>query len=306
MHAITRSLAAIVTAVIGVALAPAAIAQDKIQPYMLAYEGSGDLAAEVAKVKQKLDASGFVVLGSYQPYADAEVIGVTSEALKKTAAAEKNGAFAAVARVAVTVIGGKAQVSYQNPTYMAAAYRLDATLDEVGAALKAALGAVRPFGTTEGRAVKDLKGYHYLVGMEYFDDFYELAKHKSYEDAVKTVEANLARNVGGAAQVYKLEIPGKQVTVFGVSRAAATDKNANDKTIMADTVDKNFDIKTTAYLPYEIVVDGKDVRALHMRFRMSVWHPDLTMGTFSKIIASPGAIEKLLKDVAGGKKSSTF
>lgn len=301
-----RGLAATVITVAALGTSASAIAQEKIQPYVLAYEGSADLATEVAAVKDKLTAAGFEVLGSYSPYPEAQVIGVTSEALKKTAAAEKNGAFAAVVRAAVTMVNGKAQVSYQNPTYMAAAYRLDATLDEVGAALKTALGAAKPFGTTEGRAAKDLKGYHYLVGMEYFDDYYELAKHKSYEDAVKTVEANLAKQVGGAAQVYKLDIPGKQITVFGVSRAQAKDKNANDKVIMADTVDKAFDIKTTAYLPYEIVVDGKDVRALHMRFRMAVWHPDLTMVTFGKIVSSPSAIEKLLKDVAGGKKTSTF
>lgn len=306
MHTLIRGLAATAIAVATLAAPAIATAQDKLQPYVLAYEGSGDLATEVAKVKTKLGGAGFELLGSYQPYAEAQVLGVTSEALKKAAAAEKNGAFAAVARVAVTVVGGKAQVSYQSPTYMAAAYRLDATLDDVGAALKTALGAAKAYGTAEGRSAKDLKSYHYLVGMEYFDDYYELAKHKSYEEAVKTVEANLAKQVGGAAQVYKLEIPGKQVTVFGVSRAQAKDKNANDKTIMADTVDKTFDIKTTAYLPYEIVVDGKEVRALHMRFRMAVWHPDLTMVTFGKIVASPAAIEGLLKDVAGGKKTSTF
>lgn len=306
MKTIIRGLAASVLATAALVIAPMTQAQDKLQPYVLAYEGSGDLAAEVGKVKDRLTAAGFEILGSYQPYADAEVIGVTSASLKQTAAAEKNGAFAAVVRVAVTLVGGKAQVSYQHPTYMAAAYRLDASLEDVAAALKASLGAAKRYGTAEGRSVKDLKGYHYLVGMEYFDDFYQLAKHKRYEDAVKTVEANLAKKVGGAAQVYKLEIPGKQVTVFGVSRAAATDKNANDKTIMADTVDKTFDIKTTAYLPYEIVVDGKEVRALHMRFRMAVWHPDLTMVTFGKIVASPAAIEALLKDVAGGAKNSTF
>lgn len=306
MKTIIRGLAATVFATAALVIAPMTQAQDKLQPYVLAYEGGGDLAAEVGKVKDRLTAAGFEILGSYQPYADAEVIGVTSASLKQTAAAEKNGAFAAVVRVAVTLVGGKAQVSYQHPTYMAAAYRLDASLEDVAAALKASLGAAKRYGTAEGRSVKDLKDYHYLVGMEYFDDFYQLAKHKRYEDAVKTVEANLAKKVGGAAQVYKLEIPGKQVTVFGVSRAAAIDKNANDKTIMADTVDKTFDIKTTAYLPYEIVVDGKEVRALHMRFRMAVWHPDLTMVTFGKIVASPAAIEALLKDVAGGAKNSTF
>jgi hypothetical protein len=53
-----------------------------------------------------------------------------------------------------------------------------------------------------------------------------------------------------------------------------------------------------AYYPYEILVDGKDVEALHMRFRMAVHFPDLSMmgeHGFTKLMSSPGATEDALE-----------
>ncbi|MDI3259534.1 MAG: hypothetical protein QJR02_07540 [Sinobacteraceae bacterium] len=279
-------------------------AQSPIQPYVLAYTAQGDLSAEAEKVKSKLVAAGFAVLGAYSPYSDAWVAGVTNDAMKQAAAKDPLGAFAAVEHVAITKVGGALQVTYLNPEYMAAAYQLTSNYADVLAAMQKALGAQQMFGTKEGRTPDQLREYHYMLGMEYFKDVYKLGHHNSYEDAVKTVDANLRKGVGGAALVYRLEIPGRQQTLFGVSRANVTDQRANDRHIMQETVDQMFQIKTTAYLPYDMLVNGQDVVALHMRFRMAVWHPDLTMGTFGKLITSPGAIEELLTQIAGGKKQN--
>ena len=49
-----------------------------------------------------------------------------------------------------------------------------------------------------------------------------------------------------------------------------------------------------AYFPYEILVNGSDVEALHMRFRMAVHFPDLSMmgeHGFTKLMKSPPATE---------------
>jgi hypothetical protein len=66
----------------------------------------------------------------------------------------------------------------------------------------------------------------------------------------------------------------------------------------------DFDeLKGTAYLPYEIMVDGTDVVALNMRFRMAVHYPDLKMmgkNSFMTLMSSPGAIQKALTAAAGG------
>ena len=52
--------------------------------------------------------------------------------------------------------------------------------------------------------------------------------------------------------------------------------------------------KHVSFLPYELLVVGKKVRMLHGRFRIELSFPDLTMGTFTKIMSTPGEIEDLL------------
>lgn len=270
-----------------------------VQPYVLAYSVEGTVASEMGVVRGKLAAAGFEVLGQYSPYPGASVIGVTSAELKSMGAKTALGGFGAIEHVSLTAAGNQVQVSYLNPLYLAAAYQLDGDGADTAAALKAALGAEKTFGTEKGREPADLRKFNYMVGMEHFEDHYKLASHKSYADAVKAVEDNLAKRVGGASLVYRLDIPGKEQTIFGVSRANVTDQRANDKHIMFEVVDQSFATKTTAYLPYQIMVNGKETLALHMRFRMAVWHPDLTMITFGKLMSSPGAIEDLLAKVAG-------
>lgn len=297
MNRISKSLAAACTL-----LAASVAHADNLQPYVLAYTEAGAVETTVATVKDKLTAAGFEIVGEFSPYDGAHVVAVTGADLKSVAAKSQYGGFGAVQHVAVTQTNGQNQVSYLNLRYLAAAYRLGDSLSATAGQLESALGARQQYGTEKGRSADDLKSFHYMVGMEHFDDFYQLGQHKSYEEAVSTVEANLNKGVGGTALVYKLEVPGKKQTVFGVSRAKVGDERANDKHIMADTVDKMFEVKTTPYLPYQILVDDKDVIAMHMRFRMAVWHPDLTMVTFGKLMSSPGAIEDLLRQVAGGKK----
>ncbi|MES0875237.1 hypothetical protein [Sinimarinibacterium thermocellulolyticum] len=275
-----------------------------IQPYVLAQTTTGELQAAVQSIKDKLSGAGFQIVGEYAPYAGAHVVAVTEPALLQAAAATPYGGFGAVEHVAATQVDGVIQVSYLNLDYLAAAYRMDADLSASKQRLAEALGAEKTFGAEQGRSPEQLRNYRYMVGMERFDDFYRLGTHPSYEAAVDTVTRNLEKQVGGAALVYRVQIPGKQQTVFGVSRARVSDTRANDKTIMADTVDQKFDIKTTAYLPYQMMVAEREVIAMHMRFRMAVWHPDLTMATFGKLITSPGAIEELLRKIAGGKRDA--
>lgn len=284
---------------------PLAEADEGLMPYVLAYTTKGDAIAETNKVRSKLTASGFSVVGSYAPYAGATVLAVTSEPMRQAASKDRMGGFGAVEHVAITEGEGGLQVSYLNPAYLYAANRIASNPAALTASLKATLGAEKAFGADKGLTPKQLINYNYMMGMERFDDFYKLGKHKTYQDAVKAVEDNLTKGVAGTAMVYKVELPVVQQTVFGVSFAGVGNKSANDKHMMFDTVEPNYALKTTAYLPYQIVVSGNEVLAQHMRFRMAVWHPELTMGTFGKLMSSPGAIEDVLKEVAGGKKESS-
>ena len=55
--------------------------------------------------------------------------------------------------------------------------------------------------------------------------------------------------------------------------------------------------KHVTFMPYELLVVGKEVRMLHGRFRIALSFPDLTMGTFTKIMSTPGEIEDLLSSL---------
>ena len=283
-------------------------AVEKFKPFVLASKGAGDFDTKVQETKDALSGAGFEIIGEYTPYADtfvdkAHVIIVTSDELKKAAGMSKYGGFAAPWRVAVTQVGGEIQVAYANPIYIANAYRLKTDLSGVTEGLKSALGAQETFGSKKGLSARKLRKYHYTFGMEYFDDPYQLAEYGSHKEAVAAVEKNLDAGVAGVTRVYRLDL-GNDVTVFGVARKAPSEAEIDmDEAHIMGVVDFT-ELKGTAYLPYEILVDGNNAVALHMRFRMAVHYPDLKMmgkNSFMNIMPSPGAIQKALTEAAGGK-----
>lgn len=282
-------------------------AAERFKPFVLASKGPGDFNARVEATKAALTGAGFEILGTYSPYSNtfvdnAEVIVVTNDELKKVAGMSEYGGFAAPWRVAVTQTGDEIQVAYANPPYIAYAYRLKSDLSGVNDALRGALGAEDSFGSGKGLTERKLAKYHYTFGMEYFDDVYKLAEYGSHKEAVAALEKNLAAGVGGVTKVYRLDLPGS-ATVFGVARKAPNEEeiDMDEKHIMS-VVDFE-ELKGTAYLPYEIMVDGNKVVALHMRFRMALHYPDLKMmgsNSFMNIMPSPNAIQKALTAAAGG------
>ncbi len=275
----------------------ASAAEQRMKPFVLASRGPGEVEAVAAATRQKLEGAGFEIAGSYAPYEGAVVLAVTSEALKAEAAKTPAGGYAAAQRVTVTKVGDEVQVAYTNPRYMAAGYRLEGDLAPVAAALEQALGRVEEFGPGEGKTAKDLRGYHYMVGMEYFDEPSKLGKFASHEAAVQAVEAGLAEKRGGASRVYRVDLPGGEQTVFGV---ALTEGCSGDEHIMTEIDAKP--LRSTGHLPYEVLVAGPNVYALHARFRIAMNFPDLKMmgaHSFMNIRCAPDAIEGALKKVVG-------
>jgi hypothetical protein len=281
----------------------AAQADDLLKPFTLAFTSTGDMKEKIDVVKGALQAKGFEVVGEYEPYDNAHIIIVTSDDLKKAAKDNDMGGFMAGWRVAVTKVGDQIQVTYVNPTYLSNAYRMKTDLANISEKLQSAIGKVDDFGAT-GLTASKLRKYHYTFGMEYFNNIYNLGEFDSHQDAIKAVEKNLASNKHGIGKVYRIDIPGKEETVFGVSMKGVTpdDKYYDDKFQMS-TID-NAAVRSTAYLPYEIMVEGDKVIALHMRFRAAVHFPDLKMmgeKSFMTLMPSPAAIEKVLTDVVNGK-----
>jgi len=283
-----------------------AFAEEVLKPFMLGYKTNGDIQAIADEVKGKVEAAGFEVAGSYSPYDGAIILAITNDALKKDAASSEFGGYAAGQRVTVTQVGDEVQVSYTNPMYFANAYRLEDTSGAASAlqSLQSALGSSQAFGTGDKQlSASDLRKYHYMFGMEYFDDPSELAEYDSYEDAVAAVEEGLAQGRGGATKVYRIDIPGKKETVFGV---ALNDSGCSGDEYIMSRVDKEA-IRSTGHLPYEILVSDGDVYALYARFRIAISWPHLPMiqsdtgGTFFNIMCAPNAIEEALINAAGGE-----
>jgi hypothetical protein len=272
-----------------------------LKPFVLGAEPpKADPAQAVVDAKTALQAQGFEVVGAYSPYPDATVIVVTSDALKASASKSDFGGYGAVERVAVTKVKDRVQVSFTNPPYWAAAYRMKGDLADVKTKLEAALGKQREFGSEKGLTEKQLRKYNYLFGMEKFDSLgkHKLAEYKTFQEAVNAVEAGLAAGRAGVTKVYRVDIPGREEVVFGV---AITRGKGADKYIM-DHIDFG-DIKSTAHLPYEILVSGNTVYHLYARFRIAISFPDLSMmgsNSFMSIMSAPGAIKDALTEAVSG------
>lgn len=276
-------------------------ADSTYKPYVLASVAPAD-------VKAKLEAEGFEVVGEYKPYDGAEVIVVTSEALKTAASGSIRGGYGAVMRVAISTKddGESQQVSYTNPAYWANGYRMATELSDVAAALEKALGNDGEFGSKKGLTREKLRKYHYMVGMPYFDKPTELVTYPSHKKAVEEVEANLKAGKGETTLVYRVDIPGKNETVFGMGLKG--DHDGADKKAMATLSGITGDPKHTAYMPYEILVyegkvEGKKeevgkAEILHGKFRIALSFPDLSMWNFMKIRNAPDGIEEAAKAVA--------
>jgi hypothetical protein len=281
-----------------------ALAAEVLMPFVLAYKTTGDVNTVAGDVKGKLTGAGFEVVGEYSPYAGAHIIGVTSAALKAHAGKSERGGYGAVQRVAVTKNGDNVEVSYTNPVYMAAVYRMASDMADVRAALEGALGAEMDYGSEKNLTAEDLRKYHYTVMMEYFDDPSELAEYDSQEEAVKAVEDSLAAGLGATAKVWRVDIPNKNETVFGVAMKGKDAEDCSGDEFVMTRVDKASP-RSTAHLPYEILVTDGKAEALYARFRIAINWPHLPMvasesgGTFFSIMCSPGAIEEALIEASG-------
>jgi hypothetical protein len=294
------------SALLALFLVGISVADDALEPFVLAFTGSGGIDDTAAQVKDKVTAAGFEVVGSYSPYDGAMVIVVTSDDLKKAAASTDNGGYGAAERISLTKVDGEIQVAYTNPVYWGNAYRLDdvSNLEAAAGKLEAALGNTQTFGTGDKQlTAKKLRKFNYMFGMEKFDDPSELAEYGSYDEAVAAVEKGLAAGAGGAQKVYRIDIPGKEETVFGV---ALTDAGCSGDEYIMSRIDKDS-LRSTAHLPYEILVSGGDVYALYGRFRIAISYPHLPMvasktgATFFNIMCAPNAIEEALTQAAGGE-----
>jgi len=269
-----------------------------LQPYVAADQTvGGNLPAALAKTEQKLSAAGFAVIGRHQPSGLPQYASIVVTDSGLTDAVKQIGGSAVIGAPIRVGVKADGSVSYVNLEYWERAYlrgdyaKAEAAVKAAAAKLGAALGNGKPFG---GEVAADkLAKYHYMFGMEYFDERSELKEYADFDAAVKAVQANLAKGAAQTAKVYELVLPEQKIAVFGV---AMNDKDKGEgwwvNKIGADHI---------AALPWEVYVVGGKVYGLYGRYRTALGWPELGMGQFMGIASHPDTTKKMLEAVAGAE-----
>jgi uncharacterized protein (DUF302 family) len=269
-----------------------------LSPYFQANKVSaGDVSAVMSQVERKLSKAGFNVVGKYMPsgLAGTGVVVVTDKGLLEVV--RKLGGTSIVGAPIRIGVKSDGSVTYMNLEYWLRAYfrkqypLAEKSVKVTQAKLRKTLGAGKPFGGDVD--VKDLADYQYMFGMEGFEsDKNVLIENLSFDDAVKSIQDNLARGVGKTSKVYEIIMPDKQIAVFGVAM--------NDPKEGEGWWVKTVGIDNIAALPYEIYVVNNKAGHLFARFRIALGWPAVGMGSFMRIVEAPGVIHSTLTEVAGG------
>ena len=275
----------------------------RLKPYILAGVQSGDSENVVMKIEELLTSNDFKILGKYSPMQDSERIVIVATHKILTDQVEKFGglsAFASVLRFGILKNEDGYEISYTNPLYWGNAYYrkkfpdVESGYNKLNSQLIAMFKSLSKvdniqYGSKKGLKIKKLRKYHYMVFMPYFDDVVKLAKKTNYNSIIAKIEENLANKKGGVEKVYRIDFPQQNVTLFG---AALYGKDGESKFI--PKIDKK-DPRHVTFMPYEFLVMKDRVVMLHGRFRIALSFPDLKMGTFMKIVSTPGNIKDYFK-----------
>lgn len=275
-----------------------ALVGQELAPYLKIAEVQGSIQSVSEQVTTALQQKGFEVLGTYQPARSTslKVVAFTRDDLKNTAVkVADRGALGAVMKVGLVANQGMVTVSITNPDYLLRAYLRESyashsttlrkfTSDLISALALQGTKAV-PFGG--GVEAGKLKDYHYKIMMPYFTDPVALGEYASFEEGLEIITANLQARKGQTVSVYRLVYPDKQVAVFGVGLTSPEDGEAHFLPKIGEA--------HVAALPYEIILQGTEATMLHGKYRIALHWPDLTMGTFMRIMSTPGDIEDTLE-----------
>jgi len=287
----------ILKTIILVLFSTSSFAQD-LSPYIKVGESSNSMEAVSEQIIQTLTDNAFTILGSYNvsDKNSLKVIAFTRNDLKNTVIkVADRGALAATMKIGLVMKNDKVVISYTNPDYILRAYlpinygTYKSAFVKFSSDLKAALSSVgnefKPFGGTV--EADKLAKYHYKIMMPYFTDPVELNEFSSFEEGLKVISNNLKAKKGNTKEVFRLVYNDKKVAVFGVGLQSKED----GESYFLPKIGEDH----VAAMPYEIILQGREATMLHGKYRIALHWPELTMGTFMKIMSTPGDIEDTLE-----------
>ncbi len=276
------------------------VSAQKQPAYYLVATSQGTIADAERSVTTALQSSGFNVIGQYNP-ANSENLAVvcyTHPDLEKIALDfADRGALAAALKIGFKKEDNSVKISMINPMYLFYAYFVDgidvhekellAISERAKTAMKKVGSNFTPFGGELSK--KELQNYHYKIMMPYFEDAEELKEFDSFEAGLKTIRENLNAGKGDTKKVYELIYTDKKVAVFGVALLNTEEGEPKFLPIIGD--------ENVAAMPYEIILQGKTASILPGKYRLAISWPNLSMGTFMKIMNTPGDIEDTMEEL---------
>lgn len=258
----------------------------------------GSMQEAKTQVVNALKAKNFKIFGSYSPAGNPayKVICFTrNDIYAITLIGKDQRILASMLKVGLLKTSSGIEVSLLNPEYIFNAYlrdhitayesKLNAITADVKSALKTVGTEFKPFGGSMTK--KELRKYHYMLGMPYFDDPVELNTFSSFEEGARIIEKNLAAKKGNTLKVYRLRFDKSKLAVYGVG---LLDKEKGEAYFLPKIGSSHI-----AALPYEIVLIGNKALMLHGKYRLALHWPELSMGQFMKISSTPGDIEDMME-----------
>jgi len=249
-------------------------------------------------VKTALQSSDFKIIGEYNPgnSENLAVVCYTRPDLEKIALSfSERGSLAAALKIGFKKDGNSIKISMLNPMYLFYGYFIEGVdkqekeltkiSDDAKTAMKNVGTEFAPFGGILSK--KELQKYHYKMMMPYFEDSEELNEFVSFEAGLKIIQNNLKTGKGDTKKVYELIYTDKEVAVFGV---ALLNTEKGEPKFLPIIGDDNI-----AAMPYEIILQGNTATILPGKFRLAISWPELTMGTFMKIMSTPGDIKDVME-----------
>jgi len=274
--------------------------QEQYSPFLKVNELSGPITNFVENVTKSLEEANFQIIGQYHPAGNEDlfVLAYTSEALKNLSLQfPDRGALGATLKIGFVEKDGITTISMLNPIYMFYAYWLednDAHQNEFIKISDQAINAMKnvgsmmiPFGGAQTQ--KELIKYRYKILMPYFTDPVELNQFSSFEEGLRVIRQNLENRKGGTEKVYEQVFEDKKIAVFGV---ALLDPDKGEMSFLPKIGEDHI-----AAMPYDLILQGNEATILHGKFRFALYWPELTMGTFMKIMSTPGNVKDVMEDL---------
>lgn len=257
----------------------------------------GDMNQISQEVEAQLKAADFQIIGKYQVagQSEMEVICFTREDLRSVCENyEDRGALASVLKIGLRKTNDTIELSLLQPKYMFYAYfgedykNQEIILEEIDEDAKSILtatnGQLNDFGGYLD--IEELKKYHYKVMMPYFDDPIVLEEYDSFEEGLSFIRKKINESKQAIQLVYELVNESDETAVFGIG---LLEKEMGEGKFLPIIGERHI-----AAMPYEIILQGNEVSMLHGKYRFALYWPELTMGTFMKIMSTPGDVEDVM------------